>query len=289
MLKKVFILLVAIVTIAMIVFLAERIPYLAKNKLIAHGIEKKQQDKKKRVAKERKVAEEIIRYDLLDPEMAPDDIHDEVMRGYNLLLHTNKLLPEYVNDRLTCSNCHFSAGNTLGGKNGSISLVGVVRTYPRFSERFGKTINLVERINNCFERSMNGRPLPKDSKEMQSILIYLEWISSKIPERKTYPWLGLEPLASTHIPDPARGAHIYKKNCSMCHLINGQGTENNPPVWGPDAFNDGAGMSTLPKMASFIFYNMPYEDPFLTQEQALDVAAYLIDQRRPAYSVYVPD
>lgn len=232
---------------------------------------------------ERVISDEVIRFDLLDPEMAPEEIHDQVMLGYRLILHTNKLMPLHVDNRLTCANCHFSGGNTLGGKRGGISLLGVVRTYPKYLKRFGGMVDIEARINNCFERSMNGKAIARDSKEMLAIIAYLNWISSEVPVRDKYPWLGLEPLKTKHEPDPKNGAKIYQRNCAMCHLKNGQGTVNNPPVWGPHAFNDGAGMSTLPKLSSFIFFNMPYNDPFLTEEQSLDVAAYLVNQRRPKY------
>lgn len=238
---------------------------------------------KKTLHQERSVDGEIIHLDLLDPQLAPDNIRDEVMTGYNIILHTNKILPKNVEDRLTCNNCHFAGGNTLGGKRGGISLLGVDRIYPRYAERLGKVIDLEERINNCFMRSMNGRPIPRDSKEMRAIVTYFKWISSKVPERKNYPWLGMEPLASKHTPNPKNGAKIYARNCSSCHMKNGEGTEHNPPLWGPHSFNDGAGMYHLPKLASFIFNNMPYNDPFLTEEQALDVAAFLTKQRRPNF------
>lgn len=232
---------------------------------------------------ERVINNETIRFNLVDPEMAPEDIKEQVMYGYEILLHTNKVLPDYVDNRLTCSNCHFGGGNTLGGKRGSISLVGVVRTYPRYSKRLRKTLTLFDRINNCFERSLNGKSLPEESREMKAIITYLEWIASKVPERKNYPWLGLKPLTSLHTPDPENGLKIYQKNCALCHRKDGHGTTHNPPLWGPHAFNDGAGMSTLPLLSSFIYYNMPLNAPFLTQEQALDVAAYLIRQRRPIF------
>lgn len=277
MIKNILILLVSLGTISVIAVVAKVvIPNFTKNKI-------EQIQNCKKLHQERIVNGEVIRCDLLDPEMAPTDIHEQVMYGYNILLYTNKILPQYVDDRLTCANCHIGAGNTLGGKKGGISLVAVGRIYPRFSKRIGKTIDLKERINNCFERSMNGKALPPDSEEMKAIIAYLGWISSEIPQRSDYRWLGLEPLTSTHIPDPKNGAKVYQRNCSMCHLHNGQGTEHNPPLWGPHAFNDGAGMSTLPKLSSFVFYNMPYNDPFLTQEQALDVAAYLVEQRRPIF------
>jgi thiosulfate dehydrogenase len=59
----------------------------------------------------------------------------------------------------------------------------------------------------------------------------------------------------------------------------------NPPLWGPDSFNDGAGMSRLTDAANFIHFNMPngtsFDDPYLGQADAWDVAAYVISQPRP--------
>jgi thiosulfate dehydrogenase len=59
-----------------------------------------------------------------------------------------------------------------------------------------------------------------------------------------------------------------------------------PPLWGPDSFNDGAGMHRLIASASFIRANMPfgtrYTAPVLSVEDAWDVAAYINSQPRPA-------
>ena len=33
-----------------------------------------------------------------------------------------------------------------------------------------------ERINGCFERSMNGKMLPPESKEMTALVAYLKWL-----------------------------------------------------------------------------------------------------------------
>jgi thiosulfate dehydrogenase len=59
-----------------------------------------------------------------------------------------------------------------------------------------------------------------------------------------------------------------------------------PPLWGPDSFNDGAGMHRLIASASFIRATMPlgttYDKPVLSVEEAWDVAAYVNSQPRPA-------
>lgn len=59
-----------------------------------------------------------------------------------------------------------------------------------------------------------------------------------------------------------------------------------PPLWGPQSFNDGAGMNRLITAANFIHDNMPdgtsYDHPQLSVEQAWDVAAFVVAQPRPA-------
>src|SRR5262249_6321428 len=58
-----------------------------------------------------------------------------------------------------------------------------------------------------------------------------------------------------------------------------------PPLWGPDSYNDGAGMARSITAARFIRANMPFgvdfEHPVLTPEDAFDVAAYVNSHPRP--------
>lgn len=226
---------------------------------------------------------QVERFDLLDPETAPPQISEKVMLGYNIFNETQKYALQYAGDKVTCNNCHLYGGNTFGGENGGISLVGVTGVYPKYSEREGRMINLKERLNNCFERSLNGRPLPFDSPEMEALIEYLAWISSEVTQLKDWPWLGLEKIESHHIPNPDQGALVYQTKCSLCHGTEGQGSRGIPPVWGSESFNDGAGMHDLDKLASFVWYNMPYQEPAMTQEEALDVAAFIVQQPRPHF------
>ncbi|NGX57419.1 MAG: Thiosulfate dehydrogenase [Chlamydiae bacterium] len=228
---------------------------------------------------------------LVDPEMAPPEIRDEVMKGYRILIDTQKQAKEYAGDRLNCRNCHFQAGNTLGGKNGSISLVGVTYVYPRYSQRAGRDVSLVERINACFERSLNGKPLPVDGPKMKAILAYLNWISAPVKDRKEFPWLGLPKMTHDYKPNPDNGKKLYALHCAACHLDNGQGTKlpmeeqvlDIPPLWGDDSFNDGSGMSHIDKMAPFIWLNMPFMTPVLNEKESMDVGQYIINQPRPKF------
>jgi thiosulfate dehydrogenase len=196
---------------------------------------------------------------------------------------TKKFAPLYAGDAINCSQCHFSAGNTLGGMNGGISLVGVSNWYPGYSDRDKKEITLVERINNCFERSMSGHPAPENSSQMKALIVYMDWISSPVKEIKDTPWRGLPELETKHIANAKDGAQVYQRFCAECHGPKGKGDEKYRPLWGPTSFNDGAGMNRLETLASFVFYNMPYQTPMLTKEQALDVASFIVSQERPHY------
>lgn len=224
-----------------------------------------------------------LKFDLLDPECAPEDMLNKILFGYHIMLDTKKHAPEYSKNGLDCNCCHFNAGNTLGGKNRGISLVGVAAMYPRYSKRDKKNISLQDRLNNCFKRSMNGKPLPNNSIEMEALLAYLAWISHEVMDAPMLPWLGLDPVPTNHIPDPVNGAKVYEQNCQICHGEDGLGALGVPPLWGPYSFNDGAGMNTLPMMSSFVWLNMPHGQPSLTPEEALDVASYVIGKPRPHF------
>lgn len=226
----------------------------------------------------------VLKFDLVDPECAPEALLTKILYGYHLMLDTTKYAGDYCGNTLDCNNCHFNGGNTLGGKNRGISLVGVTAMYPRYSPRSKKNISLSERIQNCFQRSLNGRAIPENSYEMESLLSYLAWISHEVLDAPKIPWLGLPSIVSKHEPDADNGAKVYERHCKICHGENGEGGDKIPPLWGPNSYNDGAGMNTIKMMAPFVWLNMPKGQPVLTQEEALDVAAYVTTRPRPHFN-----
>lgn len=221
--------------------------------------------------------------ELIDPQESKDPL---VLKGFSLMELTPKMAPDFAGDRITCSNCHFNGGNTQGGENNGISLVGVTAEYPRYSSRSGTSITLAERIGNCFERSLNGKAPDADDPVITALIAYLDWISQPALGIKEKKWLGLKPLKTKHVPDEAQGKIEYEKHCALCHKKDGSGSvdeegDSIPPVFGPYSFNDGAGMNNPATFASFIYLNMPQGEPYLTEEQALDIAAYVTKQPRP--------
>jgi thiosulfate dehydrogenase len=227
---------------------------------------------------------EPIKYNPPLPKDAPEDMKKEVMLGYNIMNQTQKYAGKYVGNKLTCSNCHFNGGISEGGKNGGLSLVGVATEYPKYRPRAKAVVDLLFRTNSCFVRSMNGKPLPLESKEMVALVTYFQWISKGLPIYQKIPWLGLKHIKNDHKPDAMKGKEIFAKTCIACHGADGQGTTVAPPLWGKNSFNDGAGMDHLANFAAFAHNNMPYHVSNLTEKQALDVAAYVTSQPRPHFS-----
>jgi len=166
----------------------------------------------------------------------------------------------------------------------SKGFAGVAAKYPLNDKRSGQVIDLAQRINMCFKRSLNGKPLPHESEEMMALLTYFHWISRDFPLVEKAPWLSMKYLdPSKHKPDAEKGQMLYNIQCALCHQQHGEGEGIVPPLWGPTAFNDGAGMNNLKVFATFILYNMPYQSPYLTEEEAWDIAAYVTSQERPKY------
>ena len=216
--------------------------------------------------------------------------------GYELITRTfANIGPEVPNhalrfagNNLTCQNCHLDAGTNRHG----LPLVGVFKTYPKFSERDQRVVSLSERLNECMTRSMNGRDLPEDSREMAGLLAFLRYVGDPPPAPPPPP-AEAPPLAA----DATRGAEVFATVCAACHQQNGlglrRGSRNDadgyvfPPLWGPDSYNDGAGMDRYQRIVTFVRHNMPRgvdpRHPQLSLQQAWDVSAYVIAQPRPHY------
>jgi len=83
-------------------------------------------------------------------------------------------------------------------------------------------------------------------------------------------------------PNPPRGEVVYKRECTVCHGANGEGSGPIPPVWGLNSYSAGAGLNSVQRLAGFIWANMPMgKERSLTHQEALDVAAFLSLQHRP--------
>ncbi|MFZ9658540.1 MAG: c-type cytochrome, partial [Crocinitomicaceae bacterium] len=222
----------------------------------------------------------------------------EVLYGRDLIVYTayyfgpRGRIAQQTNG-LNCQNCHLDAGTKPFGNNyGSVA-----STYPKVRARSGKMESIEKRINDCFERSLNGKPLKENSKEMRSIVAYMKFLGENVRKGEKAKGSGFKDLPFlTRAADPIKGKAVYDLRCASCHQPNGQGIIDGigqsyvyPPLWGPHSFNDAAGLSRISNMAKYVKYNMPlgvnHDAPELSDEDAWDVAAYIESKPRPHKAV----
>jgi thiosulfate dehydrogenase len=223
-----------------------------------------------------------------DERTIPDGpVGAAVRYGKKVLTETQTYARAYVGNGLNCTSCHLDAGR----KAYAAPWVGLWGVFPEYRSRNAKVNALQERVNDCFERSMNGKPLPYDSDEMQGILAYIWWLSKDVPTGVEVRGRGFARVPVSRPADPQRGLAVYMAKCAVCHGADGQGREGPngeyvfPALWGPKSFNIGAGMARLSNAASFVKTSMPLgQGNTLSNVDALDVAAYFTRQPRPDFA-----
>lgn len=216
---------------------------------------------------------------LSDSAVLAGPMGKSIARGKAILTATRDSLPQSVGSGLRCSSCHLDAGLR---KNGLL-LAGAYSRYPQYRTRTGGVVTLEGRINDCFERSLNGHAIERTSSEMTDLVAYMWFISRGVPVDGKVDGQGIKPL-SVQSGDTVRGQAVFAANCVTCHGSDGGGTTVAPALWGAHSFNIGAAMARLQTASSFIRYNMPFDRPgVLSDQQAADVAAYLGRRPRPDF------
>ena len=198
---------------------------------------------------------------------------------------THELTRPYVGNALNCTSCHLKNGTDPR----AATFLGVATAYPAWSPREKRVITLEDRVLNCFMRSCHGMRPPLGSKPSVAITAYITWLSQgeglamngKSPHGpNAVPRLELTKLKPA---DAARGKVLYAERCADCHGADGEGDDENPPVWGPRSYNSGAGLSNVGQLASWLKVAMPLDDTNLEDQEALDIAAFVNSHDRPAF------
>lgn len=217
--------------------------------------------------------------------------------GQRLLRETTKYLGagqnnpamRYSGNGLDCSSCHLESGTSPG----TLSLLQTAERYPRFSGRDGGERDLRDRINGCMERSMAGKQLPRDSVEMIAMESYILELSRQYGAMSPAKTAFIEPprfVEPDRRADLVAGEIVYQEKCKICHGENGEGLKARldigegytfPPLWGPDSYNNGAGMNRVLTAANFIKARMPLGQADLNDDEAYDVSAYINSKPRP--------
>jgi len=219
---------------------------------------------------------------------------DQLVRGMRLNAETRALLPNHVGDDLNCTSCHLNAGTVADGS----PYVGISAFFPSYAPRAGRVITLEDRINGCFLRSMNGKPLAVDGADMKAMVAYFDWMKGATKPEDKVPGRGVGKVDQALKPNPEHGKEIYTAQCAACHGNDGEGLKDAagrtvyPPLWGDRSFNIGAGMARTYTAAAFVKRNMPIgaHDKFplgqgaLTDQEAIDVAEYFTHMERPDFA-----
>lgn len=248
-------------------------------------------------AAEKSVIKQVAYADLwIAPDsstIAHDPNHELLEYGKELIAHTARYLGpkgtvRTISNGMNCRNCHLYSGTQTFGNN----YAAVASTYPKFRARSGTIESIEKRVNDCIERSLNGKKMEDDSHEMKAIVAYIKWVGKDVPKGTAPKGTGLWDLAPLdRAANPKGGKIVYLKHCERCHA-DGKGVKNEdgvewkyPPLHGKDSYTIGAGLYRLSRFAGFVKMNMPYgtnhTSPVLTDEEAWDVAAYINSLPRP--------
>lgn len=232
------------------------------------------------------------------PLTAPDEatmprgpLGEAVARGKRIATATYEELPQQVGNGLHCSSCHLGAGTTAD----AAPWVGIVGMFPEYRARSARVATIEDRINDCFERSMNGKALPAGSPDMTALVAYMSWLSRDVPVGHPVEGRGFARL-TPKTPDRAHGKAVYAEKCAVCHAEDGQGKRADdggylfPPLWGDRSFNIGAGMARLDTAAAFVKARMPLgSGNTLSEQDAYDVADYFTAMPRPDFAGKMTD
>jgi len=218
----------------------------------------------------------------------------DIKYGRELIANTSAYLGpngsvRKISNGMNCQNCHLNAGTAPLGNN----YAAVASTYPKIRGRSGQMEDIPKRINDCFERSLNGKALDRNSPEMIAMVAYMEWLGKDVPKGETPKGSGIyEVPFLDRAADPIKGKSVYAQQCQSCHMEDGNGMMKPektgyiyPPLWGDNSYNHGAGLFRMSRFAGYVKTNMPlgatFERPMLTDEESWDVAAYVNTMPRP--------
>ena len=235
-----------------------------------------------------------------DKDILAQPSADEIIYGKRLLADTARLLPDNVGAAMNCNSCHLLDGK-IDAANGYIN---TVNFYPRVMPRAGKEVDLEMRINGCFQRSMNGKPLDREGREMKAMIAYMDWLRQGVAKDHRVDIVNAGAIDESLVPDPENGKAIYALKCAACHGTDGEGMRDQfgdiifPPLWGEESFNIGAGLARTYKAAQFVKWAMPPsmhldgqlgQGGVLSDQEAIDVSEYFTHMPRPDFAPKVND
>ncbi len=124
--------------------------------------------------------------------LGPGAENDLIRYGHALVVDTPQHIDKSASDPamrfggndLACQSCHLNAGL----QPFAAPFVSTFATFPMLID--DQVLTLKERINGCMTRSMNGKPLPDEGREMQALIAYIKFVGQGTPEGVRVPGMG---------------------------------------------------------------------------------------------------
>ncbi len=219
-----------------------------------------------------------------DSTIPNDQFGKEVRQGLAIFEQTGVYAKKYTGNTLSCTNCHIDAGRLAN----SAPMWAAYVNFPAYRSKNKHVNTFQERMQGCFRFSMNGKAPPLGDPVLVALESYAHWLSTGARVNEAMPGRGYPKLPTPALPpDYARGAHVFAQHCAVCHGADGQGqraadAQVFPPLWGPQSYNWGAGMTGIDKAAGFIKANMPLGlGGTISDQDAWDVAMFVDSHERP--------
>jgi thiosulfate dehydrogenase len=192
------------------------------------------------------------------------------MRGLALLTNFRDSLPAHSGNGLRCVSCHLENGTRAR----AMPWTGTLSRYPRYRSRPGYEETIERRINECIARSLAGKMLREDSRDMRDMVAYIATLD-RTPRAAAVDSVTIRGRV-------AAGRTDYARSCARCHGERGQGMPGlAPAVWGAASYSIGAGMARQHTLATFLRHNMPLDGAdTLSAQRAADIAAFVLSKAR---------
>lgn len=208
-----------------------------------------------------------------------------VKAGRDIFTDTPRAAPKFVGNTMRCSSCHLDAGRLAN----SAPLWAAFVSYPAYRSKTKSVTTFQQRLQGCFDYSMNGHAPALGAPELVALESYSYWLASGAPVDPKIKGRGYPALPKpAKPPDYVRGEEVYTQRCALCHGADGAGQRTRdgytvfPALWGADSFNWGAGMGRISNAAAFVKANMPLGlAGTLSDQDAWDVALFMDSHERP--------
>ena len=100
-----------------------------------------------------------------------------------------------------------------GGLNpNAASFVGLTAVYPECRARNARVNTLADRVNECFERSLNGQALPPDSSKLQAVVAISPGSRAEFRRERHYPGEASSALSHGDLTMPPMGSKCLRTN-----------------------------------------------------------------------------